>query len=213
MGIFYGKEVKLQQLQQKRAEREDRANELFKERANVSRGVDILSNLKKQEYERKNCQICINGDYKIKLKQKEMAGSLLSVIEDSFPIESENNVRWIIQQIIHGVTGTYSGFPKPHDKVSKYEQTIIHFPGDYLKIDFHIQSYVYCNNGAFLKTTNWDKFMVRMVIGIKHEKTDTPMSIQKINLLKRKPGLQSDDDDEFDETPRVKEWKAQSEDD
>eukprot|EP01084_Bolivina_argentea_P153752 268059_1 len=169
MGLFLSNEVRLRELEEKEAAREQQANDLFQQKATVSTAVDRLSRIKQQQYHRKRCQIIVRRDYSITHGKKEMAGSLLNIIEDTLSIDSAHNVRWIIQQIIHGVTGTYVGLQtKQYQRVSEYEQTISEFPGDHLKMDCHIQTYVYASNGGFLKTRNLDKFVVRIVMGIKY---------------------------------------------
>ena len=40
---------------------------------------------------------------------KDICGVLLSQIEESYPMESDNNVKWIVQQIVHSVCAARTG--------------------------------------------------------------------------------------------------------
>lgn len=179
---------------------------MCEQQQNVSKGIDRLSEMKYQEFQQQNCQILISRDYNIANGKREIAGAVLSIIEDSFPIKSKNNIRWIIQQIVHGVSGAHSGLPKPQSRVSKYTQTKSGFQGDKMKIDFHVQSYVYGKNGELLDTDNVDAFTIRMVIGIKHDKNARMMAEETRKLLKTKEGMQLKDQN--DETPASSVWSS-----
>eukprot|EP00484_Ammonia_sp_Unknown_P004926 CAMPEP_0197068656 /NCGR_PEP_ID=MMETSP1384-20130603/188271_1 /TAXON_ID=29189 /ORGANISM="Ammonia sp." /LENGTH=178 /DNA_ID=CAMNT_0042506447 /DNA_START=1 /DNA_END=537 /DNA_ORIENTATION=+ len=153
--------------------------------AEVNKTVDRESGTKSSYLKREYYQIVIDRTYDFNDYPKEICGSIISVIEESFPFNEKNNVKWLVQQIVHLVCAARTG-TNPNIQIYRGTQ-FTSINGEKLKMKVDSYSFVYGVGGEWLSAGNIDKMKVRFVVGFRHTAdSQSSMSPTTVAILEAK---------------------------
>ena len=88
---------------------------------NVQNKIRELSSTKFNGIATRNFEVAINRVCSISDGAKDISGLILSQVEESFPLQSDNNIKWIVQQIVHSICAAYAGLPSPNEQVNLFK--------------------------------------------------------------------------------------------
>ena len=110
-------------------------------------------------------QIVIDRTFKINEDRNKISNTILSIVEESYPFEKINNIRWISQQIFHFVcANTTKNILNSNQQI--YEGTQhIKIDGDGMKMFIDFYSFMYGSNGEMLKLRNFQTIKIRLIMG------------------------------------------------
>eukprot|EP01084_Bolivina_argentea_P048230 88872_1 len=136
--------------------------------------------------------VVINRQFNMTDYPKDISASILSVVESSFPCDGKNNIKWLVQQIVHCVCSTRTVINANVEICRASHRSVV--DGDKLKMKVAFHSFVFCEDGGCLSTDNINGMKIKFVMGFQSTKDDKcSMSPNTVRILDLKATSPSDE--------------------